>query len=48
MSEFDTFQPCLYALSLIGIGSAVSALAGYWLGRWREQLSLLEICRPEH
>jgi hypothetical protein len=36
--------PCLYASTLM----AAAALVGYWFGRWREQLSLLEICKPEH
>lgn len=43
----DDWIPCAYALSLIGIGMAVAAVASYHLGRWREQLSLLEALRPE-
>jgi membrane protein DedA with SNARE-associated domain len=43
----SNWLPCLYATALIAIGSAVSAVAGYWLGRWREQLWLLEIFKPE-
>jgi hypothetical protein len=40
--------PCLYALVLMA-GSAVAAAAvGFWAGRWREQLSLLELLKPEH
>ena len=39
--------PCAYALSMIGIGMAVAAVASYLLGRWREQLYLLEVLRPE-
>jgi hypothetical protein len=40
--------PCLYATGLIAAGSAVAATLGYWAGRWREQLWLLEILKPEH
>ncbi len=36
--------PCLYALVLMGAGAAV----GYLLGRWREQLALLEMCKPSY
>ena len=43
----DDWIPCAYALSLIGIGMAVSGVASYLLGCWREQLRLLEILRPE-
>lgn len=45
MSEW---VPCAYASSLIGAGMAVAIVAGYLLGRWREQLSFLEMLRPEH
>ena len=34
--------PCLYATVLI-VGAAA---LGYWAGRYREQLSLLEIFKP--
>ena len=44
MSEW---VPCAYASSLIGAGMAVAIVAGYLLGRWREQLHLLEVLRPE-
>lgn len=40
--------PCLYALLLIAMGCAFSSALGYRVGRWREQLALLEICKPEH
>jgi hypothetical protein len=36
--------PCLYALFLMG----VAATAGFWLGRLREQLALLEMCKPAY
>jgi zinc transporter ZupT len=39
--------PCLYAAMLIGISTAVAAVIGFWAGRMREQLALLEILRPE-
>jgi membrane protein DedA with SNARE-associated domain len=40
--------PCFYAVVLITAGSATAATLGYMLGRWREQLFLLEICKPQH
>ncbi len=48
MSEFmEYWLPCWYA-SLWILGSiAVALVAGYSLGRMREQLVLLEILRPE-
>jgi hypothetical protein len=36
--------PCLYALFLMGAAATV----GFWLGRWREQLALLEMCKPTY
>jgi hypothetical protein len=36
--------PCLYALFLMGVAAAV----GFWLGRLREQLALLEMCKPAY
>jgi hypothetical protein len=38
---------CAYALSVIGLSIAGAGTAGYWIGRWREQRSLLEMLRPE-
>jgi hypothetical protein len=38
---------CAYALSVIALGVAGAGAAGYWLGRLREQASLLEMLRPE-
>ncbi len=35
--------PCLVALGYM----LIAAIAGYWLGRWREQLHLLEVLKPE-
>ncbi|MGA8515445.1 MAG: hypothetical protein WB821_11850 [Burkholderiaceae bacterium] len=40
--------PCLYAATLIAMGTVVAGSLGYTIGRWREQLALLEMCRPEH
>ena len=39
--------PCLYAAFLIGASTAIAAVIGFWAGRMREQLALLEILRPE-
>ena len=39
--------PCDYALALIAGGLAVAGMVGFWLGRWREQLALLETLHPE-
>jgi hypothetical protein len=36
--------PCFYALALMGAAAAV----GYLLGRWREQLALLEMCKRSY
>ena len=36
--------PCSYASVLILAAAAV----GFWLGRWREQLALLQLLKPEH
>ncbi len=42
------YLPCLYALVLIISGIVGAAVAGFELGRWREQLSLLELLKPQH
>ena len=39
--------PCQYAASLIGLATVIAAVLGFWIGRMREQLALLEILRPE-
>lgn len=39
--------PCPYAASLIGLATVIAAVLGFWIGRMREQLALLEILRPE-
>ena len=39
--------PCPYAATLIGLSSVGAAILGFWIGRMREQLALLEILRPE-
>jgi hypothetical protein len=36
--------PCFYALGLMGAAAAL----GFWLGRMREQLALLEMCKPAY
>ena len=41
------WMPCDYALALIAGGMAASGMVGFWLGRWREQLALLEVFHPE-
>ena len=40
--------PCPYAASLIGITTVIAAIMGFWIGRMREQLALLETLRPEN
>ena len=35
--------PCPLALGYV----LATGVVAYWLGRWREQLRLLEICKPE-
>jgi hypothetical protein len=40
--------PCLYALTLIICGAGAAAVIGFRVGRWREQLSLLELMKPDH
>ncbi len=42
----NDWLPCGYALSLIGVSMVIAAAAGFWAGRMREQLALLEIFRP--
>ena len=39
--------PCPYAATLIGLATVIAAVLGFWIGRMREQLALLEILRPE-
>jgi putative Mn2+ efflux pump MntP len=39
--------PCPYAATLIGLTTLVAAVMGFWIGRMREQLALLEVLRPE-
>jgi hypothetical protein len=40
--------PCLYAAILISSTGLIFAVIGYYVGRWREQMWLLEVCQPEH
>ena len=40
-------MPCPYAATLIGLATVIAAVLGFWIGRMREQLALLEILRPE-
>lgn len=42
----NDWLPCGYATGLIFAGAFVAAIVGYRLGRWREQLALLERFRP--
>ena len=39
--------PCPYAAMLIGMTSLATAALGFWTGRMREQLALLETLHPE-
>ncbi len=39
--------PCSYAAMLIGISTVIAAAIGFWAGRMREQLALLEMFRPD-
>lgn len=41
------WMPCIYALALIAGGISTAGVVGFWLGRWREQLALLQTLRPE-
>lgn len=43
----NDWLPCLYAAMLIGLSTAIAGTIGFWAGRMREQLALLEIFRPE-
>ena len=43
----NSWLPCGYAFTLIGVGMVIAAAAGFWAGRKREQLALLEMFRPE-
>lgn len=36
--------PCPLALTY----SLLTGVVGYWLGRWREQLHLLQMLKPEN
>ena len=39
--------PCPYAAMLIGASTVIAGVIGFWAGRMREQLALLETFRPE-
>ena len=39
--------PCAYASVLIGVCTVIAGALGFWAGRMREQLALLETFRPE-
>ena len=39
--------PDVYCAILISLSIVIAAAAGFWAGRMREQLALLEILRPE-
>ena len=45
--DWTNLLPCPYAAMLIGLTSAVAAGFGFWIGRMREQLALLETLHPE-
>ena len=38
--------PDVYCTILISLGIFIAAAAGFWAGRIREQLALLEMLRP--
>ena len=38
--------PDVYCAILISLGIVIAAATGFWAGRMREQLALLEILRP--
>lgn len=38
--------PDVYCAILISLSIVIAAAAGFWAGRMREQLALLEILRP--
>lgn len=40
--------PCSYALSLMVLVGGCAGILGYFVGRWREQLALLETFGPRH
>ena len=47
ISEFmEYWLPCWYAALWILGSITIALVAGYYLGRMREQLSLLELLRP--
>jgi putative Mn2+ efflux pump MntP len=45
--NLNDWLPCPYAASLIGLATAIAAVLGFWIGRMREQLALLETLHPE-
>ena len=44
--DMNDWLPCPYIASLVGLATVVAAALGFWIGRMREQLALLEIFRP--
>jgi putative Mn2+ efflux pump MntP len=45
--NLNDWLPCPYAASLIGLATVIAAVLGFWIGRMREQLALLETLHPE-
>lgn len=45
--DMNDWLPCPYAASLISLATLIAAAMGFWIGRMREQLALLETLRPE-
>ena len=43
----NAWLPCGYTFTLIVVGMVIAAAAGFWAGRKRGQLALLETFRPE-
>ena len=39
--------PCAYASVLMGVCTVIAGTLGFWVGRMREQLALLETFRPD-
>jgi hypothetical protein len=44
----NDWLPCPYAAMLIGTSTVIAAVFGFYAGRMREQLALLELFRPWH
>jgi hypothetical protein len=42
----SNWMPCLLALAYILVAGAIFGTVGFYLGRWREQLHLLQVFKP--